>query len=136
MKTFWDTNVFIYLIEKQSPLHDRARALFDNHLKGTGELITSMLTLGELLAQPLRLNRSDQVERYIELLSRTERLRLIPFDLSAAERYAAIRAKSSIRQPDAIQLASAATIGVESFVTNDQRLWGVIVPGIDAICGL
>lgn len=71
MKTFWDTNVFIYLFEKQSPWHLRARTHFDQHLNGTSELITSMLSLGELLAQTLRMNRSDQAERYIELQPQT-----------------------------------------------------------------
>jgi predicted nucleic acid-binding protein len=124
------------LIERHPQWHDRARSLFTNHLSGTGELITSTLTLGELLAQPLRTNRTEQAQRYIELLTTTERLRLVSFDRDAAERYAAIRATTSLRQPDAIQLACAAAANVEAFVTNDQRLWGLNIPEIGVISSL
>lgn len=136
MKTFWDTNVFNYLIEKHPQWYDRARSLFTEHLLGTGELVTSTLTLGELLAQPLRTNRPEQARRYIELLTATERLRLVSFDRNSAERYATLRATTTLRQPDAIQLACAAAAGIDAFVTNDQRLWSINVPGIEVIHGL
>ena len=136
MKTFWDTNVFIYLIERHPLWYDRARSLLAEHLGGTGELITSMLTLGELLSQPYRTGRREQAEQYVELLTKTERLQLVTFDRLAAEHYANIRATTSLRQPDAIQLACAASAGATTFITNDQRLWDLKVAGIDTICGL
>lgn len=136
MKTFWDTNVFIYLIERNPLWYDRARSLFTEHLGGTGELITSMLTLGELLSQPLRTGRHEQAQRYVELLTKTERLGLVSFDRQAAEHYPTIRATTALRQPDSMQLACAAAAGATTFITNDQRLWDLKVAGIDTICGL
>ena len=74
MKTFWDTNVFIYLIEKHPQFHQKVRELFTKHLAGSEELLTSTLTLGELLAQPLRMNQPEQARRYVQLLTTTQRL--------------------------------------------------------------
>jgi predicted nucleic acid-binding protein len=136
LKTFWDTNVFIYLMERDPGWHDRASALFKKHIEGADELVTSMLTLGELLAQPLRMGRSDQAERYIEFMTTTPRLHLVSFDRKAAEHYGLIRSLATIRQPDAIQLACAATSGSQVFITNDQRLWSAKVPGIERITGI
>jgi len=136
MTVFWDTNLFIYLIERHPLLHDKVLALY-HHQRERGErLLTSTLTLGELLAQPLRLGRSDLARSYAQLLTTGSAIELIPFDHRAAEHYAAIRAHTTLRQPDAIQLACAVTGGAKTFVTNDQRLWGLRVPGLEDIRGL
>jgi len=95
-----------------------------------------MLTLGELLVVPLRLQNREKAEWYIELLTDDRRIQLITFDRGAVEHYARIRASTTVRQPDAIQLACAAAAGATTFITNDQRLWGLDVPGIESIRGL
>ena len=136
MKTFWDTNVFIYLIEEHPTYLPRVLALYERHLASGDTLITSILTLGELLVVPLRLGNREKVEQYVDLLTDGERIQLVVFDRIAAEHYAKIRAFTTIRQPDAIQLACAASAGATTFITNDQRLWDLKVAGIDTICGL
>jgi predicted nucleic acid-binding protein len=77
--------------------------------------------------QPLR-------QRYEDVLSQTARL--IAFDREAARRYAEIRRNRSIRPPDAIQLACAASVGVDLFITNDDRLSRLTVPGIQFLVPL
>ncbi len=62
--------------------------------------------------------------------------RVVPFDATAARRYAAIRLDRGIRPPDAIQLACAAEAGVDLFITNDERLSRKIVPGIQFLTSL
>ena len=61
---------------------------------------------------------------------------LIPFGSGTAEHYAEIRAHLHVSPADAIQLACAADAGVNVFVTNDQKLIGKKVKGIDFIIGL
>jgi predicted nucleic acid-binding protein len=61
---------------------------------------------------------------------------LIPFDLKAAKIYAALRCDRSLRAPDAMQLACAASVGVDLFITNDARLHSMQVPGIQFIVPL
>lgn len=136
MKVFWDTNLFIYLIEQHPIFQSKVHALYERQRSQNEKIATSMLTLGELLTQPLRHGHSDLAHQYIDLLTSGSTIELIPFDRPAAEHYAVIRAQSSIRQPDAIQLACAAAHQVEVFYTNDRNLWDIRVPGIKSIRGL
>ena len=133
---FWDTNVFIYLIEgKPRELADLAvRARADATRRGD-ELITSALTVGEVLVQPLRAGRADLAGRYRDLIQ--QGATVVPLDMAAANRYAAIRAEfPAVRPPDAVQLACAAQAGVATFLTNDDRLQKVTVRGIGRIAPL
>lgn len=62
---------------------------------------------------------------------------LVPFDVGAARVYARIRGSDrSIRAPDAVQLACAASAGTDLFITNDDRLSQKTVPGIQFIASL
>lgn len=133
---FWDTNIFIYLIEQHPTFHSKVLEHYRTCQRQGDPLVTSALTLGELLAQPLRHGRVDLVRKYSDLLSRGEAVELVPFDRSAAEYYADIRAKTSLRQPDALQLACATAGGARVFMTNDERLWGISIPQVEDIRGL
>ena len=136
MKVFWDTNLFIYLIERHPEFHPKVLGLYHRHRDQGDEIVTSTLTLGELIAQPLRLGRWDLVKSYTELLTSGRGIQLAGFDVEAAGHYGRIRAETTLRQPDAIQMACALAAGANSFITNDQRLWGVKVSGLSSICGL
>ena len=95
--------------------------------------MTSALTLGELLVRP-----ADKGLEAVQDHERTLRQAavILPFDASAAPRYAAIRADRAIRPPDAVQLACAAAASVDLFITNDDRLSRKHVPGIKFITSL
>ena len=58
---------------------------------------------------------------------------VIRFDLKAAKIYVSLRLDRSLRAPDAMQLACAASAGVDLFVTNDTHLQGKHVSGIHFI---
>lgn len=60
----------------------------------------------------------------------------IAFDVKAAKVYAALRSERSLKAPDAIQLACAASANVDLFITNDERLQGRQVDGIQFIVAL
>jgi predicted nucleic acid-binding protein len=49
---------------------------------------------------------------------------VIDVDRQIAERAAAIRAAHGYRTPDALHLATAAVVGADVFVSNDERLRG------------
>ena len=55
---------------------------------------------------------------------------MLGFGADQAMSYAAIRRDRGIRPPGAIQLACAASAGMDLFVTNDARLRGKRVEGI------
>lgn len=136
MKIFWDTNIFIYLVEKHPIFRSKVIALRQESKKRGDVVVTSALTLGELLVQPLRNGQVEVAKRYRRLLTGGQMVEMIPFGQAVAEHYARIRALSSISQPDAIQFACAAGAGCEVFVTNDRGLWDLAVPGVPTIQGL
>ena len=134
-KVFLDTNIFIYLIEDQGDNGLRASALLDRLSERRDLVYTSALTLGELLVKPVAEGHISLAAEYEAALT-SPGVHLLDFDRSAARRYAAIRMDNSIKAPDAIQLAVAASAECDLFVTNDDRLSKKIVPGIHFISGL
>jgi predicted nucleic acid-binding protein len=98
------------------------------------QLLTSALTLGEVLVKPLALNDLELSRIYDGMISKAAVV--LPFDGKAARRYAAIRNDRSVKAPDAIQLACASEAGTDLFVTNDRRLQGKRVEGIQFIVAL
>ncbi len=61
---------------------------------------------------------------------------VVPFTVETADRYGRIRGSLGLAAADAIHLASAAQAGADLFLTNDQRLVGKFVPGIQFIASL
>lgn len=133
-RVFWDTNLFVYLIEDKGERTERVAALRRRMFERNDELLTSALTLGELLVQPIGAGDDDLRSRYEQVI--TAGATVLPFDARAAPRFAEIRQDRSIRAPDAIQLACAAAAGTDLFVTNDERLSRKNVPGIEFIQSL
>jgi predicted nucleic acid-binding protein len=133
-RVFWDTNLFVYFLEGNNQLSVDTRRLRKSMLARGDQLLTSALTLGELLVKPME--RGDRALRsqYEEAISKTATL--LTFDGKAAWKYAAIRFDRSLRAPDAVQLACAAGANVDLFVTNDRRLQGKHVDGIQFIVAL
>ncbi len=99
------------------------------------QLLTSTLTVGEVLVVPTGRGNADVIERYLTFF-RSPRISLVSFDLKAASLYARIRQDRSIPRPDAVQLACAAAAGTDLFLTNDLRLSQKVVPGIQFITSL
>jgi predicted nucleic acid-binding protein len=132
-KVFWDTNLFVYLLEDSRVRGGQVASLRESMLRRGDRLFTSTLALGELLVKPQREDPARAVE--IDRLVRTAAA-VLPFDHTAARRFAAIRAGAAIAAPDAIHLSCAATEGMDLFITNDRRLTGRAVEGIQFIVAL
>ncbi len=131
---FWDTNLFIYYLEDRGPRADRVEHIRQRMLERHDQLVTSCLTLGEVLVKPRRERRADLAAAYQRVL--TDNVRLIPFDRDVASMYAEIQQDRRIKAPDAIQLACAAHARVDLFITNDDRLSRLVVSGIQFITSL
>lgn len=133
-RIFWDTNLFIYLLEDYRELSRRTIELRRRMIQRGDQLLTSAMTLGEILVRPMEVADPAAAEKYEADLSRGSII--IPFDVKASRIYAKIRADRGVKPPDAIQLACAASAGVDLFVTNDTRLQGKYIPGIQFISSL
>ena len=133
-RIFWDTNLFIYLFEDYKTLSRQTESLRKEMLSRGDQLLTSTLTVGEVLVKPQEQGATDISRKYEQAI--TSAALVISFDLNAAKIYAALRQDRSLRAPDAIQLACAASAGVDLFVTNDDHLQGRHVDGIQFIVAL
>ncbi|MFQ5788889.1 MAG: type II toxin-antitoxin system VapC family toxin [Acidobacteriota bacterium] len=133
-RVFWDTNLFIYLIEDFGERSEAVVRLRERMLARKDELYTSTLTLGEVLVKPIEANDPQLTSKYEDALIRGAVI--VPFDVDAARIFANIRRDRSIRPPDAVQLACAAQARVDLFITNDDRLSQKVVPGIQFLTSL
>lgn len=131
-RIFLDTNFFIYLIQGTGPQSLRTKYLLNAFSFRRDEILTSVMSLGELLVQPIRAGDRALVQRY-RMILRSPGITVLPFIENAVEAFARIRGDKSIKPPDAIQLATAATAGCDLFLTNDQRLMSITIPGIHFI---
>jgi predicted nucleic acid-binding protein len=134
-RIFWDTNLFIYLFENNVEWSQRVIESREKMLARSDELLTSWLTVGEVLTKPKELRNAMLEKSYLNFFL-SGSVVLIPFDFEAAKRYAEIRSRSRVRPADSVQLACAAAAGADLFVTNDSRLSGLVVPGITFIAGI
>lgn len=133
-RIFWDSNLFIYFLEGNDERAVATKTLRKNMLDRGDLLLTSTLTLGEILVKPTAQGDETLCRLYEDVVRKTSLI--LPFDLQASRHYARIRSSTSIKGPDAIQLACAGVAGVDLFVTNDRRLQGKQVEGIQFIVAL
>jgi predicted nucleic acid-binding protein len=134
-RVFWDSNLFIYLFEGSGDLYRRTQQVLVRMSVRGDDLITSALTLGELLVAPVQYGDHGIAARYERFL-RPPNVHVFDFNREAARVYGALRADKTIKPPDAIQLACASAAGTNLFITNDDRLSKKKVPGIDFVVPL
>jgi len=134
-RVFWDTNLFIYLFEKNAEWSPRVVELRRRMLARGDELLTSYLTVGEVITKPKQLNNAMLEKSYLNFFSGGS-VELVGFSLDAAQRYGDIRSRERIRPADAIQLACASAARTDLFVTNDNRLSGLVVAGVTFVTGI
>ena len=134
-RVFWDTNLFIYLFEKNAEWSPRVIELRRRMLARRDELLTSYLTVGEVITKPKQLGNVMLERSYLNFFS-SGSVELVAFSLDAANRYGDIRSRERVRPADAIQLACASAARTDLFVTNDNRLSGLVVAGVTFVTGI
>ena len=126
-----DTAAFIYFIEEHASFAPLLAPLFRDADRGRRVLVTSALTLLEVLVVPYRAGNAALAERYEALLTRGRGLRLVDLDHAQLRAAAQLRAVTRMRTPDALQLAAALTQGCTTFITNDRAY--PEVPGLRVV---
>jgi predicted nucleic acid-binding protein len=127
--------LFIYWLEDHPQYARRVDAIHSRMEQRHDQLITGAFTFGEVLAGAYRKGAPQLADEARGLLRQIVK-EVVPFTLETADRYAQIRGAAGITPADAIHLASAAQAGTDLFLTNDKRLVGKIVPGIQFIASL
>lgn len=117
-----DTAPIIYFIEKHDRYLHVLRPLFVEIDAGNIEAITSTVTLLEVLVQPLRSKNEGLANRYRNILLYSEGLTTFEVLHEVSEMASQLRARYSIKTPDAIQIAVGILYGANRFLTNDPAL--------------
>jgi len=135
-RIYWDTMLFIYWLEDHPHFARRVGEIRARMNQRHDELITSSFTFGEILAGIYRKPSGDLVAADVKRSLESTISEVIPFDVVTADHYGRIRGELGVPPADAIHLASAARAGTDLFLTNDKRLVGKVVPGIQFIAPL
>jgi len=134
-RIYWDTMLFIYWLEDNPQYAKRVGAIRSRMEERGDQLITGAFTFGEILAGAYRKGATQVAAESRRLLQEVVS-EVVPFTIETADHYARIRGKLGVPPADAIHLASAAHATTDLFLTNDKRLVGKIVPGIQFIASL
>ncbi len=103
------------------------RPLFAQADRGR-RLVTSALTLHEVLVIPIRLGNASMAGLYETVLTEARGVDLIDITRDQLRQAARLRAVATVKTPDALQLVAAMSAGCRFFITNDRRL--PPVPGL------
>ncbi|WP_414529785.1 type II toxin-antitoxin system VapC family toxin [Nodularia chucula] len=117
-----DTAPLIYFIEENPNYLEVANALFEAIFRGEFSVVTSVITISEVLVHPLRQGNVILAQQYHDILFNSQGLTTIEVSPIIAENAAQLRADHNLRTPDAIQMATAIHGGASFFLTNDARL--------------
>ncbi len=126
-----DTAVFIYFIEEEPRFLPQILPLFTEADRGERVLVTSSLTLLEVLVVPYRAGHRQLAERYEHLLTRSRGVRMVDLTRDQLRAAAQLRAATGVKIPDALQLTAALGAGCKTLITNDRRL--PVVPGLQVL---
>jgi predicted nucleic acid-binding protein len=123
--------LFIYLMEDNEEFGSRVHTILRRMTDRKDVLLTSTLTVGELLAGTKTAIHADVEEMLEEPF-----IEVVSFDLSAARQFAEIRRLHRVSSADAVHLSCAAQARADVFLTNDYKLVGKSISGIQFVAGL
>lgn len=123
-----DAAIFIYFIEENVQYLPIIEPLFNEASNGRQLLVTSALTLLEVLAVPYRIGNRSIASRYEALLTKSEGVEIVEISRDHLRAAAHLRAATKARTADALQLTAALVAKCTSFLTNDRAL--PTIPGL------
>jgi len=126
-----DTAPLIYFVERHPRYLPFIYPFFEAVERGFIQVVTSTLTLTEVLAHPYRRNDQRLVVQYSQMLLNTRHVITLPVSWEIAAEAARIRSVLGLKTPDSIQLATARMANASAFLTNDRGI--VVISGLEVI---
>jgi len=131
-----DTAPLIFYIEDHPTYAEVLAPLFNAVKAGEVQIVTSTLTLLEVLVHPLKHSDESLAHQYNDILLSSPHISTVPVTPAIVQIAAEIRATMNLKTPDSIHLATAVHHRVDAFLTNDRDFGGVTVPRILKVCNL
>ena len=117
---YLDANGFIYSIERIDPYRSLLDTLWLTVSTWKVKVVTSELTLLEVLVKPLKVGDATTATLFRTVLKHTPDVQMLPITESVLEAAANLRATLGLKTPDAIHVATALLNNSTLFVTNDS----------------
>ncbi|OIQ08783.1 PIN domain protein [Moorella thermoacetica] len=114
-----DTNSVIYFLQGISPYDAILNPLFGLFEQQNLEAVLSVITETELLVGPLKKDNKKALTMVNLFLNDFPGLKVIPISRQIGQMAAAIRARTNLRLPDALIIATAKHTGCGAIIGND-----------------
>jgi len=115
-----DTAPLIFYIEEHSVYGPVLDPFFEAVGVGNVSIVTSTITLLEVLVHPLKHKDDALAAKYNDILLSSPNIQTLPVTPATAQMVAEIRAEGKLKTPDAIHLATAINHSAKFFLTNDR----------------
>lgn len=131
-RIFWDTMLFVYLLEGHKKYAPLVRSLLQKSYERDDHLVTSYLAVAEMLAGVSA--KSSNVSYVISTIEEMG-FSFVEFAKPCVEPFRLLRREYGLRAPDSMHLACASAAKTDLFITGDQQLLGkrLMIPGIQFI---
>ncbi|MGB3294136.1 MAG: PIN domain-containing protein [Phormidesmis sp.] len=130
-RIYLDANIWIYALENFAKYSRSLQALLEATDAGILTIVTSELSLSEILVKPYRETDVAKQKSYTEFLVDTTNVTALPIERDILISAAKIRANTKLKLPDAIHAASAMASECTTFLTNDKAFQ--TVPGLHVV---
>jgi predicted nucleic acid-binding protein len=117
-----DSAPIIYFVEEHPTYDACLLQIFQQIANGSITGITSVVSLCEVLVQPVKKGDTRLQQSYREVMEGSAHFEVLALESRHAEKAAELRARYGLRTPDALQIATAILSGCEAFLTNDTNL--------------
>jgi predicted nucleic acid-binding protein len=120
-----DSSALIAYLNGGEPTAPVVAHIIDDFLyQGRNTAVISMVTVMEVIVQPMRVSTSTG-QHALNFLTHTRSMYPQPIDIRVAQRAAMLRASYNFKTPDALIIATGFVHSVDALVTNDRR-WNML----------
>lgn len=116
-----DTNVFIDVINKEKPYYHKSKDVLAAVERKQVKAIVPTLVIAEVLTGFYIDRKENLAEEFLSAMLANEYIEIAPLSVEIATKSASVRAKTNLRLPDSIVLATAVYERVDILVSNDAR---------------
>lgn len=120
-RVFLDTTPLIYLLDNDANFCAKTARILSLLESKNSTFISSVVTCTEYLVIPYRMENTEKIEAFWELIVNCPII-LYPITKNIADKAAKIRSEYHFKTMDSLQLAAACLENCDIFLTNDKEL--------------
>jgi predicted nucleic acid-binding protein len=120
-RVYVDTSALIYVIETPHIFPRLQTHFLDPFTRGELTMVTSWVTLAEVLVKPLQGGDALSEAGYRGFFVPSTHFEIFPVDQAIADQAAKLRARYNFRLPDALHIATGMAAGCTHYLTGDGK---------------